>query len=163
MWKDKVKKIGSIWREVVDIRAYSRDGQIVALEDADGLKPVDADSVARKELTNTELINYYSLSIRARDKANPRKVYETRLAGWQLRKVITCEPYPTRRAVAMNHDKYSVLLAYLCKCGIACRSRNGYRWTSDYVRMAARAEWLIEHLKRKGEMRNYIEGKWHIL
>lgn len=163
-WQDKLKQVGKgIWTDVKDIRAYYERGEIASLEDDSGLRPIDADSVARKSLSANDIVHYYSIRIRAKDKQNPRRIVETWVTGYQLKKILMLSPYPTRRAAQMNHDKYQVILAYLMKAGLVARKQNGYRWVKDYSSVVNRAEWLVDTLKNKGEMRNKVEGRWHIL
>lgn len=164
-WRDKVKSIGSIWSEAKDIRAFFKNGEPSLIKETDaGMSEMDRDSVARKELSANDIIHFYVLEVKARDTHNPRRIVKTTLTGYALKKVLMQTPYPTRKAVNMGHDKYSVIMAFLMKRGVVARKDNGYRWLGEFERMENRASWLIETLKREGQMRvRNREGRYQIL
>jgi hypothetical protein len=103
----------------------------------------------------SELLTLDLLSVRvmARDRKHKGKVVECWLRGVLLRRIIE-RTKPTRAGI--GHDRYTVAIALLVNQGIAepdPSGANGYVWTDEYKRLPARAGWLIDFVRREGDVR----------
>jgi hypothetical protein len=107
----------------------------------------------QEHLSEQLVCDLLSVRVKARDRKHRGKIVECWLRGVLLRRIIE-KTNPNRTGT--NTNKYSVAIALLVSHGIAeplPSGANGYRWTEDYRRLPARAGWLIDYLRREGEMR----------
>jgi hypothetical protein len=116
---------------------------------------------ARNQLHASLAVDVLSIRLRARDMKRKGKLVETWLRGSFIRRIIE-RPKPTREGV--SHDRYSVLLAFLLRQGLVeSDNHNGYRWKTEYKHLPARAAWLVDLIRREGELRHVAAASRYML
>lgn len=164
---DKLKQsAGNVWREpdsvVMDWKGVSAR-LVSTTPQHEGLTPsgVNVDAEARAELRASDIVALMSIRLRAVDRRSPkRRLLETWLSGTQLQRLVV-RPRPTREGI--GHDRYSVMIQFLQREGLAMRDGNGYKWTPAFTSMCSRAEWLTDTLRGRGEIRTQREGRYTLL
>lgn len=160
------QSIGGVWHEpdsnVMEWRGIS--ARLVTNTPAhEGLTPsgINADADARAELRATDIVALMSIRLRAIDRhSSKRHILETWLSGTQLQRLVV-RPRPTREGI--GHDRYSVMIQFLQREGLAMRDGNGYKWAPAFTSMCSRAEWLTDTLRSRGEIRTQREGRYTLL
>ena len=143
---------GKVWRDA-KLTLFERGVAVMAEAVPDSTSP-------RERLTNSEVVQCYSVRLRARDNAT-RKIVETWLRGVTLQRIVI-RARPTRDGI--SHDRYTVIMQWLCREGVVVRTTGpGYAWAEAFGTMASRAEWLIDTLRNKGEIRVSAHGRFILM
>ena len=152
--KAKLKEGNRFWHEPQTTR-FSFRHEVGRLRPPPNA-PTDADALfgslteARNQIHASEAINILSVRIEARDMKHRGRLVETWLRGSLIRRIIE-RSKPNREGV--SHDRYCILIGFLLSNGLVEPDRNGWRWQEKFRHMPARADWLIDLIRREGELR----------
>ena len=108
---------------------------------------------ARQTMNNTMLIDLMSIRIQARDRKRRGRVVETWLTARFIWRILD-RVQPSR--AGFGHDKYSAAMLLLVHEGVAMphpSGRDGYAWAHGFQHIGQRATWLIDFVRRAGQMR----------
>ena len=99
------------------------------------------------------LIDLMSIRIQARDRKRKGRTVETWLTARFIWRILD-RRQPSR--AGLSHDKYAVAMMLLTHEGIAMphpSGRDGYEWAHGFTHAGQRATWLIDFVRRAGQMR----------
>jgi hypothetical protein len=150
-----------VWREATTHR-FTWQGFNARLVQPDGQRTelgqmADDIATARRELRADLVIDLLSIRVRAKDRKRKGRLVETWLRGSMLRRLIEL-PRPSR--FGFSHERYPIACGFLVAQGIAKRHTDGgLVWHDDFKHLRSRAEWLLNLVRREGELRR-VDGRY---
>ncbi len=110
------------------------------------------DSEARDHLRAADAIELLSIRFQVADMRRRGQTVETWIRGSYLRRLIERRK-PNREGI--SHDRYSIIMIFLQHRQLAePDGRNGYQWREAFHRLPQRADWLLNLVRREGELRH---------